>query len=90
MKWIEQYFVANIVTSDTKKRAILLCMCKLSTYSTIQSLAALDKPTDLDYTTLLDLTEKHYNPRPSVIMQKYKFNARIQQPDDSISTYVAL
>ena len=66
---MEQYFVVNDVTSAAKKRAILLSTCGLSTYATIRSLAAPDKPTDMGYKELLELTMKHYNPRPSVIMQ---------------------
>ena len=89
IEWKEQYFVANEVTSDAKKKAILLSTCGPSTYSTIRSLAAPDKPTALDYLALLKLTKKHYNPKPSVIMQCYKLNARNQKVDKSISTYVA-
>ena len=62
-------FVANDVISAAKKRAILLSTCGPSTYTTIRSLAAPDKPTDMDYKELLELTMKHYNPQPSVIMQ---------------------
>ena len=89
MEQMEQYFVANEVTSDTKKKAILLSTCGPSTYSTIRSLTAPDKPTDLDYLALLELAKKHYNPKLSVIMQWYKFNSRNQKADESISTYVA-
>ena len=89
IKQMEQYFVANEVTSEAKKKAILLSTCGPSTYGTICSLAALDKPTDLHYSALLELTKKHYNPKPSVIMQRYKFNARNQKSNESISTYVA-
>ena len=85
---MEQYFVANEVTTATKKKAILLSTCGPSTYSTIRSLATPDKPTDLKYAALLELAKKHYNPPPSVIMQRYKFNSRNQKPDESISTYV--
>ena len=72
---IEQYFVANEVTSDTKKKAIPLSMCGPSMYSTIRSL-------DLEYSALLELSKKHYNPKPSVIMQQYKFNLRNQRADE--------
>ena len=63
---MEQYFVANDVTSDA---AILLSTCGPSLYSTIHSLAASAKLTNLEYTALLDLTKQNYNPHPSVIMQ---------------------
>ena len=57
-------------------------------YSTIRSLAAPNKPTDLDYLALLESTKKHYNLKPSVIMQRYKFNSRNQGADESIATCV--
>ena len=88
IKQMEQYFVANKVTSDAKKKVILLSTCGTSMYSTIRSLAAPNKPTD-QYSALLELTLKHYNPKPSVIMQRCKFNSRNQRADESISTYVA-
>ena len=75
--------------SEAKKKAILLSKCGPSTYSTIRSLAVPDKPTDMDYLALLELTKKLYNPKLSVIIQRYKFNTRNQKADESISTYVA-
>ena len=86
---MEQYFVANKVTSDAKKKVILLGTCDPSTYSTIRSLAVPNKPTDLDYSALLESTKKHYNPKPSVIMQQYKSNCRNQGADELIAIYVA-
>ena len=77
------------VTSDAKKKAILLSTCGPSMYSTIRSSAAPNKPTDLEYSALLELTEKHYISKLSVIMQWYKFNSRNQRADESILTYVA-
>ena len=81
--------MANEVTSAAKKKAILLSTCGASTYSTIRCLAAPTKPTGLEYSALLESTKKHFNPEPSVIMQRYKFNSRNQKPDKSVSTYVA-
>ena len=59
IKLMEQYFVANEVTLDAKKK---VSTCGPSTYSTIYSLAAPDKPTALEYSALLELTKEHYNP----------------------------
>ena len=55
---MEQYFLANDITADAKKKAILLSTCGPSTYSRIRSLAAPDKPTALEYSALLELTKK--------------------------------
>ena len=61
LEWMKQYFVANKVTFAAKKKAILLSTCGTFTYSTIRSLAALTKPTDLEYSALLESIKKHYN-----------------------------
>ena len=82
IKRMEQYFVVNEVTSEAQKKAILLSTRGPLTYGTIRSLAMSDKPTDLDYSALLELTKKHYNPKPSVIIQRYKFNARNQKVNE--------
>ena len=80
--------MANEVTSAAKKKAILLSTCSASTYSTIRCLAAPTKPTDMEYSALLESTKKYFNPEPSVIMQRYKFNSRNQKPDESTSTSI--
>jgi len=35
------------------------------------------------------MLKEHYNPRPSEIVQRFKFNTRFWQPEESISTYVS-
>lgn len=37
----------------------------------------------------MEVLKGHYAPRPSVITQRYKFNTRIRQQGESVSTYVA-
>ena len=41
---LEQYFVANDVTEDAKKRAILLSACGTPTYKLIRKLVSPQKP----------------------------------------------
>ena len=89
MERMEQYFIANDVTGNNKKRAILLSTCGPTTYSLIRSLVAPSKVTDIQYGTLLDKINKHFNPRPSIIMERYKFHSRTQQQGESITAFVA-
>ena len=86
---MEQYFVANDVTANNKKRAILLSTCGPTTYSLIRSLVAPSKVTDIEYPALLEKINKHFNPRPSIIMERYKFHSRTQQPEESVSAFIA-
>ena len=84
-----QYFAANDVDSAEKKRAILLSVCGPATYQLIRNILAPVKPTERSFTDLVDLVEQHKNPKPSVIVQRYNFNTRRQQPGESIAAYTA-
>ena len=45
-EWLQQYFIANDVDGNEKKRAILLSVCGAATYKLICSLLHLQKRTD--------------------------------------------
>ena len=83
------YFVANDVTTEVKKRVILLLMCGPSTYELICSLISEpDKLNSTLYEDIVKVVKNHYDPKPCSIMQQHKFNSRIQAPGESIAAYV--
>lgn len=86
---LEQYFVANEIESAERKRAILLSVCGAKTYQLIRDLTSPAKPAEKSYAEIVDLVTKHFSPKPSVVMQRCKFNARYQGKDETIATYVA-
>ena len=86
---MDQYFTANDITNPVKMRAILLSFCQSSTYKLIRSLVAPDKPTERSYSELVTLVGEHYHPKPSTTVQRFKFNSRVRQTGESISTFVA-
>ncbi len=88
-KRLEQYFLANGIEDAAKCRAILLSVCGPSTYKLIRSLVAPDKLADRTFKELVDLLASHYTPKPSVIMQRYRFNSRSRQQGESVAAYVA-
>lgn len=47
------------------------------------------KPKDKTYKDLVQLLEKHYHPKPSEIVQWYKFDSRTRKPEESVLDYVA-
>ena len=49
---------------------------------------ATDKPTDRSYTELVELVKGHYNPTPSPIVQRFKFNSRMRQQGENVATFV--
>ena len=81
MERMEQYFLANEVTTTNKKLAISLSMCGPTTYNLSWSLVALSKVTDIVYGTLLEKINKHFIPRPSIIWNDTNFTPEYSSPE---------
>ena len=86
---LDQYFAANDITEAAKKRATLLSSVGAVTYKLIRNLTTPDGPTSRTYKDITKLVQEHYNPKPSTIVERFKFNSRNQQSGESISNYVA-
>ena len=86
---LEYYFAANDVAAGDKKRAILLSVCGPSTYVLIRSLVAPQKPTEFSFEDLVEKVNKYHNPRPSAVVQRFKFNSRTRQSGETVAAYVA-
>ena len=71
---LDFYFEANNVTSAETKRAIFLTVCGPSTFQLLKSLVQPNTPKEKTYTELKEFLEKHFNPKPSSIVQRFKFN----------------
>ena len=70
------YLTANKVDADDKQRDIFLTICGTMTYSLVHSLTALKKPSELTFAEIIKLGAEHYYPRPSLAVQRFKFNSR--------------
>ena len=55
----------------------------------MRNLCAPEKPGDKTFDDLVKLVKDHQNPKPSETVQRFKFNTRDRNPNESISTYVA-
>ncbi|XP_033637865.1 uncharacterized protein K02A2.6-like [Asterias rubens] len=86
---LKQFFEANDVEDAGKQRAILLSVCGADTYKLISSLVAPEKPGEKTFDELISIAKDHFNPLPSVIVQRYKFNTRIQQQGETTAEFVA-
>ena len=86
---LTQYFIANNVKSADKQCAIFLSVCGPTTYQLIRNIAAPVKPTEHLFHWLVELVEKHWNPKLSVIVSRYNFNTIMKQPGESIADYAA-
>ena len=86
---LQHYFIANDVADATKKRSILLTVCGAQTYKLLRSLVADGSVGTTSYERLVELLKQHFNPKPSVIVQRWHFNTRVQAPGESIANYIA-
>ena len=80
------YLEAHDITEGTKKRAKLPTLCGKETYYTIRSLVAPRKPLEVDYEEIVQLVKQHFNPKPIVTVQRFKFNTRITAEDDQLQS----
>ena len=83
-----KFFIANKICEEARKKAILLSSGGAETYSLLRNLVAPAKPSEKSYNELVRVMNEHQNPKPSVIMERYKFDKSDRQPGESIPFYV--
>ena len=71
-----------------KQRPILLSACGKSTYKVIRNLVAPKKPGECEYKAILEHLRHYYSPKPSIIVQRCKFNTRYRQQGESVAKFV--
>ena len=54
----------------------------------MRNLVSPAKPAEKTYNEIVELLNKFYSPKPSLIMQHRKFNSRAQAKDESVPAYV--
>ena len=86
---IEQYLIANGIDDNKKRTATFLTLIGKETYSILHSLTAPEKPSSKKVEELNVLLGEHFEPKPIVIAERYKFYSRVQQADEPLSNLVA-
>ena len=89
MERLEQYFPANDVEDAAKQRAILLSVCGSKTYALARDLLQPAKPAETTYKKIVDELSKHFAPKPSEIVECFKFHSRNRKEGEGVATYVA-
>lgn len=86
---LSHYFIANGVADATKQRSILLSNCGASTYQLIRSLLTAEQVNATSFADIVALVKNYYQPKPSMIVSRFKFNTKNQAAGESIATYLA-
>ena len=82
---LKHYFIANGVTEDEKKRAILISQAGPEAHKLLRSLVGAQALDTKSYDELVQTLKEHYDPKPSFMVERYKFNCRVRGTDESIA-----
>uniref|UniRef100_A0A3P9MT26 Retrotransposon gag domain-containing protein n=1 Tax=Poecilia reticulata TaxID=8081 RepID=A0A3P9MT26_POERE len=85
---VELYCDANDI-EDKKISSILLSLMGAKTYNALHNLLSPAKLSSKSYEDIVDTLQKHFNPAPLVIAERFRFHKRNQMKDESISEYMA-
>jgi len=80
---------ANEVEDVAKRRAILLSVCGSKTHALARDLLQAAKPAETTFKKIVATLEKHFSPKPSEIVERYKFHSRNRNEDEGVAAYVA-
>ena len=83
------YFLANSVTEAEKKKAVFLTVCGADMYQLISSLVSPSLPIEKTYDEMVAVLLNHLNPKPNIIVERYKFNGRMHKLGESVASYIA-
>ena len=80
---------ANGITGDERRQAVLLTTIGAKAYKLLWNLVYPRKLQDKSHEELVDAMKQHYNPKPSVIVQRHKFNCRFRKERESVAQYLS-
>ena len=84
------YFVATSITNADRQRSTLLSICGPATYRLLRSLVGSVAEINVkSFEKLIGVLKEHYDPRPSVIVQHYKFNTRTRNDSETVRQFLA-
>lgn len=86
---LEFYLIEKDITDEKKKVSALMTRVDQETYDLIKELLAPAKIIDKKFDDITKLLQDHFNPKPSIAMERCKFHQSKQEPDESIAEFAA-
>ena len=77
------------MTAAEKQVAVLLTAIGGETYALLRSLLAPVKPKDTSFEELSQVLQRHFEPKPLIIAERFHFHRRNQAAGETIAEYVA-
>ena len=88
LEWVQLYFTANAV-GDAKQVPILLSSIGPSTYALLSDLLAPHQPGTKSLALISEMLRRHFEPKRTVIADRFHFHKRDQAAGESIADYDA-
>lgn len=86
---LEAWFESNGIEDNGKKRSVFLTSIGSKAYHTLRALVQPAKPSDKTYAECVKALKTHFLPKPTEIVQRYRFYSCSQQPGESLAQFVA-
>lgn len=83
----EIWLLANEI-KDEKKVSVFLACIGPETYGLLKNLVMPNQPSGLTYRVLTDALKSHYQPKPLVIAERFRFQKRDQKDGESVTDYL--
>ncbi len=84
----ELFMIANDV-DEAKQVATLLSVMGASTYGLVRNLVQPLKPKDKTFREIVSILQAHFEPKPLIIAERFRFQRCVQKPHETVSQYVA-
>ena len=85
---MELFFTANDA-ADAKKAEVLLSCIGGTSYEVLKNILAPDSPGSKSYDDLASALKTHFEPKPSIIAQRFRFHQKKQEPNELVSQFSA-
>jgi hypothetical protein len=86
---LDQFFIANDVVDDNKKRALLITSLSMDQYRLLRNFFSPVSPTTIPFDQLCRRLQQHFVPEKVEIAEVFKFYQRKQKPDEDMKTFLA-
>ena len=85
---LEYHCIANNIVDEQRKRAVLLAAMGTATFKIVKSLVSPEPLTSKTFEELVQMLRQHFVPQTSVIFKRHLFQRRVQQKDESVTSYL--
>ena len=86
---MEHFFGANNIKDAQRKQSLFLSSIGAECYKLLSNLLSPEKPASKSYSELVSVLKNHYQPKPSEIVERCKFNSRQRKPNESVSVFIS-